>query len=194
MVKTVEVSHISNSKVGISRVRAMNIGSSASLRLSPRQDDVSRRVILRGRVPRSDGFGTGLQTYRRSGCRDRSRRPRGVRPGVGHRGAAPQEFSERGISFPVYPQPKLEGIPCLATAEGLFYPQRHKPIVSLPHVVGALAPVFARIPALSSTASFAPTTSKTSSSESAPSSGRAACPRPTDRMTTCGAPALADAE
>ena len=58
-----------------------------------------------------------------------------------------QEFSERGIEFPVYAQPKLDGIRCIASAEGLFT-RNGKPIVSVPHVVAALAPVFAAHPGL----------------------------------------------
>lgn len=43
---------------------------------------------------------------------------------------------------PVWVQPKLDGIRCIATAKGLFSRQG-KPIVTAPHISAALAPLFA---------------------------------------------------
>ena len=48
---------------------------------------------------------------------------------------------------PGYAQPKLDGVRCIATAEGLFSRQG-KPIVSCPHIEEALRPVFANHAAL----------------------------------------------
>lgn len=42
----------------------------------------------------------------------------------------------------IYSQPKLDGVRCIATSEGLFSRQG-KPIDSCPHIVAALAPIFA---------------------------------------------------
>lgn len=44
-------------------------------------------------------------------------------------------------------QPKLDGVRCIATAEGLFS-RKGKPIESCPHIMAALAPVFAANPGL----------------------------------------------
>lgn len=46
-----------------------------------------------------------------------------------------------------YSQPKLDGMRCIATAEGLFS-RNGKPIVSVPHIVEALAPLFEEDPDL----------------------------------------------
>lgn len=51
------------------------------------------------------------------------------------------------IKFPVANQPKLDGIRCIATAEGLFTRQG-KPIVSCPHIEEELAPYFVADPDL----------------------------------------------
>ncbi len=48
---------------------------------------------------------------------------------------------EGKLDFPVYAQPKLDGIRCIATKEGLFS-REGKPILGVPHVAEALAPVF----------------------------------------------------
>lgn len=47
----------------------------------------------------------------------------------------------------VYSQPKLDGIRCIATANGLFSRQG-KPIVSAPHIHEALQPLFTKYPGL----------------------------------------------
>jgi len=47
----------------------------------------------------------------------------------------------KDIKFPVYTQPKLDGIRCIARAEGLFTRQG-KPITSCPHIERELAPLF----------------------------------------------------
>lgn len=47
----------------------------------------------------------------------------------------------------VFSQPKLDGMRCIATDKGLFSRQG-KPIVSVPHIERALAPVFAKYPDL----------------------------------------------
>ncbi len=51
------------------------------------------------------------------------------------------------VVFPVANQPKLDGIRCIATVEGLFTRQG-KPIVSCPHIEAELAPYFAADPDL----------------------------------------------
>lgn len=51
------------------------------------------------------------------------------------------------IAFPVYEQPKLDGIRCIARAEGLFTRQG-KPILSCPHVEEELVPFFEQNPDL----------------------------------------------
>lgn len=51
------------------------------------------------------------------------------------------------IKFPVASQPKLDGIRCVARAEGLFSRQG-KPIVSCPHIEEELAPFFVADPDL----------------------------------------------
>lgn len=52
-----------------------------------------------------------------------------------------------GGTFPMFSQPKLDGIRCIATVEGLFSRQG-KPILSCPHIIEALAPLFANDPDL----------------------------------------------
>lgn len=49
---------------------------------------------------------------------------------------------EGGVSFPVYAQPKLDGIRCIATKDGLFS-REGKPIHGVPHIAEALVQVFA---------------------------------------------------
>ncbi|RWH49579.1 MAG: hypothetical protein E5V72_14825 [Mesorhizobium sp.] len=51
------------------------------------------------------------------------------------------------IQFPIASQPKLDGIRCIARAEGLFTRQG-KPIVSCPHIEEELAPFFVADPDL----------------------------------------------
>lgn len=48
---------------------------------------------------------------------------------------------------PLYVQPKLDGIRCIATARGLFSRQG-KPITAVPHIHAALAPLFELDPAI----------------------------------------------
>ncbi len=52
------------------------------------------------------------------------------------------------IAFPVYAQPKLDGVRCVARAEGLFSRDGKTRFVSTPHVEAALAPLFAADPLL----------------------------------------------
>jgi len=60
-----------------------------------------------------------------------------------------QDWAKRGhkvdLSEGVYAQPKLDGIRCIARADGLWTRQG-KPVVHFPLIVAALAPVFARNP------------------------------------------------
>jgi len=49
------------------------------------------------------------------------------------------------VKFPVFSQPKLDGIRCVATARGLFTRQG-KPITAAPHIVEALEPLFELYP------------------------------------------------
>ncbi|WP_181181016.1 hypothetical protein [Mesorhizobium sp. B2-4-5] len=51
------------------------------------------------------------------------------------------------VQFPIASQPKLDGIRCIARAEGLFSRQG-KPIVSCPHIEAELAPLFVADPDL----------------------------------------------
>lgn len=51
------------------------------------------------------------------------------------------------VSFPVFSQPKLDGIRCIAKADGL-YTRSGKPIVSCPHIFEELEPFFAANPHL----------------------------------------------
>lgn len=48
---------------------------------------------------------------------------------------------EGKLDFPVYAQPKLDGIRCIATKDGLFS-REGKPILGVPHIAKALEPVF----------------------------------------------------
>ncbi|MBN7759815.1 hypothetical protein JYP52_01585 [Nitratireductor aquibiodomus] len=56
-------------------------------------------------------------------------------------------FKAKGQTFPVANQPKLDGIRCVARAEGLFTRQG-KPIVSCPHIEEELKPYFEADPDL----------------------------------------------
>lgn len=51
------------------------------------------------------------------------------------------------IKYPVLMQPKLDGIRCIATKDGLFS-RKGDPIVSSPHIRAALNPIFAEAPHL----------------------------------------------
>ncbi|WP_037500599.1 ATP-dependent DNA ligase [Sphingomonas jaspsi] len=50
-------------------------------------------------------------------------------------------------SFPVFAQPKLDGIRCITTKDGMFSRQG-KPITAVPHIHAALAPLFEANPGL----------------------------------------------
>ena len=51
------------------------------------------------------------------------------------------------ISYPIYSQPKLDGIRCIIKEDGM-YTRTGKPIDSAPHIFAALAPLFANDPDL----------------------------------------------
>jgi len=53
----------------------------------------------------------------------------------------------KSVEFPIFVQPKLDGIRCIARAEGLFTRQG-KPITSCPHIEEELAPYFTADPDL----------------------------------------------
>jgi DNA ligase 1 len=55
-----------------------------------------------------------------------------------------EDYREK-IQFPVYSQPKLDGIRCVATRDGLFS-RAGNPIVAVPHVVEALEAIFRNRP------------------------------------------------
>jgi DNA ligase-1 len=59
--------------------------------------------------------------------------------------AAGWDKQKAKVVYPAYTQPKLDGIRCIAMASGLFS-RKGEPIVALPHVIEALAPVFAASP------------------------------------------------
>ena len=51
------------------------------------------------------------------------------------------EDEKSRVRLPVYSQPKLDGIRCIATYEGLWS-RNGKPILSVPHIIEALKPIF----------------------------------------------------
>ena len=55
------------------------------------------------------------------------------------------EIDESGVGGPVFSQPKLDGIRCLAMREGLFT-RTGKEIVAVPHIHEALEPFFEKYP------------------------------------------------
>jgi len=55
------------------------------------------------------------------------------------------EIDEEGIGAPVFSQPKLDGIRCIAMREGLFT-RTGKPITAVPHIHEALEPFFKKYP------------------------------------------------
>ena len=57
------------------------------------------------------------------------------------------EDYEGKIQFPVFVQPKLDGIRCVISRHGMFS-RNGKPIVSCPHLISSLAVVFERFPDL----------------------------------------------
>lgn len=58
-----------------------------------------------------------------------------------------ETYDPTKISFPVLSQPKLDGMRCVARADGLWS-RTGKPITSVPHIVAALAPLFEKRPSL----------------------------------------------
>lgn len=60
-----------------------------------------------------------------------------------------KRFTAKGkqISFPAHVQPKLDGIRCIVTAEGAWS-RTGKPILAIPHILAALAPLFEADPHL----------------------------------------------
>jgi len=58
-----------------------------------------------------------------------------------------RKYPEHKPTFPCLGQPKLDGIRCIATKDGLFT-RRGKPIVSVPHIISALSKQFIKDPGL----------------------------------------------
>lgn len=56
-----------------------------------------------------------------------------------------KEYTVGCVIFPVYAQPKLDGVRCIVTAKGMFS-RNGKPNVSAPHVRRALEPIFQKSP------------------------------------------------
>jgi DNA ligase-1 len=61
--------------------------------------------------------------------------------------ASKWEDSKDKITYPVYSQPKLDGIRCLVTKDGMFS-RNGKPIISAPHIYESLKPLFDQNPDL----------------------------------------------
>jgi DNA ligase-1 len=61
--------------------------------------------------------------------------------------ASKWEDSKDKITYPVYSQPKLDGIRCLVTKDGMFS-RNGKPIISAPHIYESLKPLFETNPDL----------------------------------------------
>ena len=61
--------------------------------------------------------------------------------------AAKWEDYKDKIQYPIYSQPKLDGIRCIATKNGMFS-RNGKPILSAPHIFESLQPLFAENPDL----------------------------------------------
>jgi DNA ligase-1 len=51
------------------------------------------------------------------------------------------------VTYPVFTQPKLDGVRCICTAKGMFS-RNGKPFASAPHIQRSLAPLFAKDPTL----------------------------------------------
>jgi DNA ligase-1 len=55
--------------------------------------------------------------------------------------ASKWEDSKDKITYPIYSQPKLDGIRCIVTKDGMFS-RNGKPIISAPHIFNSLKPLF----------------------------------------------------
>jgi ATP-dependent DNA ligase len=51
------------------------------------------------------------------------------------------------VAYPIYSQPKLDGIRCIVSSEGMFS-RNGKPILSAPHIFDSLRPLFRKYPSL----------------------------------------------
>ena len=61
--------------------------------------------------------------------------------------ASKWEDSKDKITYPIFSQPKLDGIRCIVTSEGMFS-RNGKPIISAPHIIESLSEVFETHPNL----------------------------------------------
>jgi DNA ligase-1 len=61
--------------------------------------------------------------------------------------ASKWEDSKDKIQYPIYSQPKLDGIRCIVTKDGMFS-RNGKPIISAPHIFDSLKPLFETNPQL----------------------------------------------
>ena len=61
--------------------------------------------------------------------------------------ASKWEDSKDKITYPIFSQPKLDGIRCIVTSEGMFS-RNGKPIISAPHILESLSEVFETHPNL----------------------------------------------
>ena len=61
--------------------------------------------------------------------------------------ASKWEDSKDKIQYPIYSQPKLDGIRCIVTKDGMFS-RNGKPIISAPHIFNSLKPLFETNPQL----------------------------------------------
>ncbi len=59
--------------------------------------------------------------------------------------ASKWEDSKDKISYPIFSQPKLDGIRCIVTKDGMFS-RNGKPIISAPHIYESLKPIFEQKP------------------------------------------------
>jgi DNA ligase-1 len=59
--------------------------------------------------------------------------------------ASKWEDSKDKIEYPIFSQPKLDGIRCIVTKDGMFS-RNGKPIISAPHIYEALKPIFEQKP------------------------------------------------
>ena len=61
--------------------------------------------------------------------------------------ASKWEDSKDKITYPIFSQPKLDGIRCIVTKDGMFS-RNGKPIISAPHIIESLSEVFEAYPEL----------------------------------------------